>query len=332
MPSVREMVHSARFFFDSVLPQASSATQWTVDKAEKSFRWARYCQDLHDSVISSGLCQELDSALSFESKSSNRPALFNHCNLKKAPILLLEEFLRNFQLSDETMLAVLRGMSCVFTQEEFNSICQQAAERRNLHKEVVELIQKMGDDETLASMKAQLIREDLMTDLSPFIIQSKLEPLTRTASSMQLLLMALNFPSDKRLVETVTSHLELYLEEWRRSCVLSLLGCPVELVRTACCHSSRLHLLWLQCLDRLAANLSPIYFNDGRPHVWQWPQDDHLITDQTCHGLWFSFDQLTRHLRNLLTSTEPDRVVVDTRQFILDQCTSIWLEIQQQLL
>jgi hypothetical protein len=106
----------------------------------------------------------------------------------------------------------------------------------------------------------------------------------------------------------------------------------VELVRIACCHSPELHLIWLQCLDRLAVNLTPIYFDDGRPHVWQWPQDDHLLTDQMCHGLWFSFDQLTRHLRNLLTSTEPDRVAIDTRQFILDQSTSIWLEIQQQLL
>ena len=171
MPFVGEMVHSARFFLDSVLPQASSATQWTVDKAEKSFRWAKYCQDLHDSAFSSGLCQELDRALTFESKSSNRPALFNHCNLKKAPILLLEEFLRNSKLSDETMLAVLRGMSCVFAQEEFNSICQQAAERKHLHKEIVELVQKTSDDVTLTTMKAFLIREDLMTDLTPLVIQ-----------------------------------------------------------------------------------------------------------------------------------------------------------------
>ena len=330
MPCVHELVHSARFFFDSVLPQAFAVNQWTIESAKKSFQWAKYCQDLHDSVTSSGLSQDLERALSAESKTSTRPDLFKRSNMKKAPLLLLEEFSRNTNLSDDTMLSILRGMSHVFTEEEFTTICQEAAERKFLHQEAVDLIQKTGDEETLTTMKSLLIREDLLTDLSPLVVQSKLEPLTLTVSSMELLLSVLSLPNtNTRLIHLITEQLESSLKEWRRSVITSLLGCHYKLLLTACNLSPQLHHQWLQSLSRLASNLTVVYLNNGN-HCWQWPDDDNLLSDQSCQGLWFSMDQLSRHLKILLTPLN-DRVAIETRQFILNQCSCVWLEIQQQI-
>jgi hypothetical protein len=104
MPSVGEMVDRCRVFLVDILPQAAVSVSWTLENTEKAFNWAKYCQDMDDSLAKSGHMQELEKELVRIGEATGKHSVFQRANLRIAPLLLLEEFLRNPDITEESML------------------------------------------------------------------------------------------------------------------------------------------------------------------------------------------------------------------------------------
>nr|CAH0098883.1 unnamed protein product [Daphnia galeata] len=96
--------------------------------------------------------------------------------------------------------------------------------------------------------------------------------------------------------------------------------------------------VWLDILGLLASHLIPVYYT--KDHVWSWPGDDddnvNTLTESRFRGLWFSLDQLVRHMQSLCTppnksNFNEDHVTSEARQFLdrqkqLPGLCSIWME------
>ena len=346
MPSVREIVDRSQIFFVSVLPQAAIAVTWSLDKAEKAFNWAKYCEEMHNTLFESGHLTELDEELLKLAQTNSKPTVFQRANLARAPLLLLEEFLRNPNLSEETMLVIMKAMSNVFPQSKFESICRQAIERKDLHQKAINMIQSSQDSETVSLMKAMILKEDLIRDLSPAVFEPKLDPLLKSVATTELLLTVLKLTSESetvpeaKLCERITRVLESSTKRWlggvgRSQTISALLAVPVSLSRKLCEISPKNFLLsWLDILALLAGHLTPVYY--AKDHVWSWPDDDEE-TDSRFRAMWFSFDQLVRHMQSLLSSSlNEDHVTLEAHKFLdrqkqLPGLCSIWLEVEQRL-
>lgn len=366
MPSVKEMVECAQTFLLDIMPQASVSVPWTVDKAQKAFTWAKYCEDMHQSLDQSGHLKELEEALLAAGSQSGRPSVFQRDHLIRAPLLLLEEFLRNPNLSEDSMVPVMQGMSKVFSPDKFQSLCREAVDRKALHQKAINLIQSVGDAETISSVKAMILKEDLLQDLEPGKFQSKLDPLLKSVSTTELILTVLNLSCqcealpEVKLTQLITRGMEQSVKNWldgrgQTQTISALLAVPVMLSRKLCEISPNFLQSWLDVLALLAGHLTPLYY--AKEHVWSWPDDDEsavptscasVPTDSRFRALWFSFDQLVRHMQSLyssggrncsshiLPSLNEDHVTSAARQFLdrqkqLPGLCSIWLEVEQRL-
>jgi hypothetical protein len=127
------------------------------------------------------------------------------------------------------------------------------------------------------------------------------------------------------------------------------LAVPVVLSRKVCEMSPDFLHSWLDILGLLASHLIPVYYSQD--HVWSWPGDDddnqggvgQSSSDSRFRGLWFSLDQLVRHMQSLCTPPpapsigfNEDHVTLEARQFLdrqkqLAGLCSIWMEVEQRL-
>ena len=360
MPSVGEMVDRSRVFLVDILPQAAVSVTWTLEKAEKAFNWARYCEEMHDSLVKSGHIKELEKALVEIGESTGKLSIFQRDNLKKASLLLLEEFLRNPDISEDTMLCVMKAMSSVFPPEKFQAICSSAIERKALYQSAINLIPSGKDSEMVSVMKAMIMKENLLQDLNPVALEAKLDPLLKSVQTTELLLTVLSLASESQtLPEVKLSQLMIAVIETRAknwfentpaagsrysSTISALLAVPVVLSRKVCEMSPDNFLpVWLNILGLLASHLIPVYYT--KDHVWSWPGDDddnvNTLTESRFRGLWFSLDQLVRHMQSLCTppnksNFNEDHVTSEARQFLdrqkqLPGLCSIWMEVEQRL-
>lgn len=351
MPSVSEMVEHSRVFLVDILPKAAVSVSWTLNQAEKAFQWARYCEEMHDSLVESGHLQELDEALAKAGETTGKYVMFRRTILMKAPLLLLEEFLRNPDITEDTMFCVMKAMSNVFPPIKFQELCLSAAKRKALHQNAVALIHLVGDSDAILLVKAMILKEDLMQDLSPGVLEAKLEPLLKSVQMIELLLTVLSLASESetlpevKLSQLIIRVMEMLANNWldqaKESChsrtISGLLAVPVALSRKLCEMSPNFFQSWLKILALLASHLTPIYYE--KDHVWSWPENDE--TSNRFRGLWFSFDQLFRHMQSLWSppASSPlneDHVTSEARQFLerqkqLPGLVSIWMEVEQRL-
>lgn len=365
MPSIGEMVEGSRIFLVEILPQASTGVKWTLDKAEKAFNWAKYCEEMHTSLSESSHLKELDEALVKAGEVSGKPTLFARDKLAKAPLLLLEEFLRNPHLKLDSMMIVMQALCRVYPQSKFESLCRSAIDRKSLYTSAINYIQSSRDPDTISIMKAMIVKEDLLQDLNPSVLQAKLDPLLKSVPNAELLLTVLSLATDAgtrpeaKLAEMITRMMESSAKSWldgtsRSQTVAALLAVPVSLSRKLCRLSSNFLQSWLDILALLAGRLTPIYYD--KDHVWSWPDDDELSNDNRFRGLWFSFDQLVRHMQSLCSSSSTNAITTNTasatrcvpsglnedhvtsealqfldRQKQLPGLCSLWMEVEQRL-
>jgi hypothetical protein len=368
MPSVGEMVDRCRVFLVDILPQAAVSVSWTLENAEKAFNWAKYCQDMDDSLAKSGHMQELEEELVRIGEATGKHSVFQRANLRIAPLLLLEEFLRNPDITEESMLWVMKAMSNVFPPEKFQAICSSAVERKSLYESAISLIQSGKDSQTVSVMKALIMKEDLLRDLNPVTLEAKLDPLLKSVQTTELLLTVFSLTCEGRtlpevrLGQLMIQAIETRARNWLENCapgvvgggrpsatISALLAVPVVLSRKVCEMSPDFLRSWLDILGLLASHLIPVYYSQD--HVWSWPGDDddnqggvgQSSSDSRFRGLWFSLDQLVRHMQSLCTPPpapsigfNEDHVTLEARQFLdrqkqLAGLCSIWMEVEQRL-
>lgn len=346
MPTVKKLVETSQVFLLDVLPKASSSVAWDKDTCVKAFRWSDYCEQMHHSIVSSDSLEDLNRALASASRKSTRPSAFLSRNLEKAPVLLLEEFLRNPHLSDEMMLLVVNSMSEVFPPPKFLSLCEEVTERKAIYHKAISLVQENSKSETMTEMKALILRKDLLLDLTPSTLLEKLNPLMKTVSLMELLLTVFSLSlvdteesPERQLCKHIIGMMESLVGQWLRGeskgyTIAPLTAAPVKLTRKLCESSCNFLELWLKCLGSLADRLTVVFYS--KDHVWSWPDDDMLDGKEARYqGLWFSFDQLVHHMQSLLLSANEDDVALKGRQYIssrmqLPNC-SLWLQVEQRL-
>lgn len=344
MPTVRKLVESSQVFLLDILPKASSSMAWNEETCVRAFRWSEHCEQMYRSIVSSNRLEDFDCAFAAAGRKSTRPSVFLSSNLEKAPVLLLEEFLRNPHISDETMLLVIKAMSAVFPPSKFHSLCEEVIERKAIYHRAISFLQEKS--ETIMQMKALILKEDLLLDLSPNTLQQKLDPLMKTVPLMELLLtvfsLLLTSPEEspeKQLCQYITKMMESLVEKWLRGelkgyTIAPLMAAPVKLTRKLCESSCNFLELWLECFGLLGSRLTVVFYS--KDHVWSWPDDDVLdVKDVRYQGLWFSFDQLVHHMHSLLLSVNEDDVVLKGRQYLssriqLPNC-SLWLQVEQRL-
>ena len=244
---------------------------------------------------------------------------------KKGPVLLLEEFLRNPGIGEKDLLTVFKGMSLALDPDEFEESCGCVQSRKNIHQSAIALIQ--SDPEAVVSAQAAILKMDLQ--LQDPLPQRWIPLFRRVETAEMVLTFVADGDKDDPLDSSVARWIGTTLNGWMDSgsdgwLVGTLLAVPVALSRRILSiHGDTLLPSWLRMLDRLAGLLIP-----------EEPERD-------C-GLWFSFDQLARHVRSLLSSSsagsiDPDRVTMAVGHFLNDKWRtadancSIWLQIQLRL-
>jgi len=337
MPSLKKLVDASIVFLSDILPKASVSMAWTTDCYVKAFRWSNYCEQLYHSMISSGSLEVFSAALLAAGHSSR--------NLENASVVLLEEFLRNPNLSDESMLTVFRAMSKVFPAPRFRLLCEAAAQRKVIYCRAASFVQESRDSETITLTKALILKEDLLLDLNPPVLHQKLDPLTKNVGSMELLLTVLSLsskgqekPPERQLFGSTVKAMESLVQKWlageSKGCTIApLMAAPVKLTRKVCESSKDFAQSWLECIGLLASRLTVVFYSQD--HVWSWPQADDDSKDHRYQGLWFSFDQLVYHMQSLLSVADEDAVALRARQYLagrmqLANC-SVWLQVEQRL-
>ena len=346
MPTVKKLVETSRVFLLEVLPKASASTAWNEDTCVKAFRWSEHCEQMYDVVVSSDRLEDLERAFAAAGQKTARPSVFLSRNLGKASVLLLEEFLRNPHLSDETMLLVLKAMSVVFPPSKFRWLCEEVTERKAIYHKAISMAQENCELEAITQMKALILKEDFLLDLNPYSLRPKLEPLMKTVPLMELLLTVFSLSLsgnekslERQLCRQIIQMMESLLNEWLRGetkgyTIAPLMAAPVKLTRKVCENSSNFLKSWLECFGLLGARLTVVFYS--KDHVWNWPDDDVPDAEGARYrGLWFSFDQLVHHMHSLLLSANEDDVVLKARQYLssrmqLPNC-SLWLQVEQRL-
>ena len=340
---MRDLVGVADTFLSDVLPQAAVSVSWDITTVEKAFRWALHAEEMHIALKEEGKLAELEEALAQRGRECEKPSLYRSSNLEKATIVLFEEFLRNPNLSDEDIFRVCKGMSKQLDPPQFQEICEQVAERKNVYHQTVDLIQTNQDVEAVTLMKAMILKEDLMINLDSQVLKNKLDPLLKTLPTLEILLTVLGLAhksehvADTCLSVQIVEVFEALVDNWLRGTgkghtIAALLAAPVKLTRQVAEISSSFQELWQDCLGRLASRLNPVYYAED--HVWTWP-DEYDPDDVTFRGLWFSFDQLQRQFQSLLTPYD-DHVGRKCLQFLAQRQQSIagcsiWLEVEQRV-
>lgn len=290
MSSLEERKRNLKIFSDEVLPKASCASSWTVVKAEKAFKWALYCRNFKE--------------------------------MKRAPLLLLEEFLRNPHLTEEAFVNVMRAAAKVFSPEELQCILQDAIDRKAIYHNTVQLVQQ---SESVNVVKASILKQNVATN------GSTIYPLLQSTYSLELLLESPDETVDRSIHQALETALKDWLDRGTRPNILAaLLAVPIRLSRAAFLKSPKLLEHWLDCLGQLAGRFEAIYYNDGE-HCWNWPDEDESAG--RFRGIRFSFDQLVRHFQSLFSGKDCVKTKAD-QYLALAHCwpvCSVFLEVQQRL-
>lgn len=346
MPSLEKMSADADTFLSEILPKASVSSQWNQKAIDQALCWASFAEELHTSAKNTGRLSELDQILERRGLDSGKTLLYRSSNLEKATMLLLEEFLRNPKLLDESFLSICKSARRNMDESSFQEMLLQIVERKQVYQQAVHLVQNSQDSAAITSTKAMILKEDLLADLSR--LKSKLDPLLKSAPTLEIVLMVLaltadsNQVSDVKLRTLIVEAIESLVEDWlhglaKPHTVAALLAAPVKLTRQISQVSVAFQASWHNCLARLASNLKPAYYSGE--HAWNWPssEDHDDVVDglsPQLHGVWFSFDQLYRHFQCLTSMAddvgERSRQFLSQRQQSAADC-SIWMEIEQRL-
>jgi len=307
MPSREELAKNISCFLDQILPKASSSTSWTLPNARKAFRWAQFCQKLYQSLSPEEL-----------------KLLDRHLPIPDAPLLLLEEFLRNTDLPDSGFQIVIQGACEVFSVEELSELFKRAISRKAVYSNAIALIQQ-EDDSLINQIRASLIKQDISEN-------DQIQPLLQSSSSLELLLLSLD---GSQQTPKILDSLETALKDWldrgiRPNLIGAMLAVPVGLSRSAFLKSSSLFGAWLDCLNLIAGQFVPVYYEAGESS-WRWPEEEDRIPRFS--GLSCSLDQLIRQFESFLK--EKDSVKEAAEKFLADDAhfwpaSSVWLEIGQR--
>ena len=317
MPSIEQ---TAQTFFSEILPKASSTSAWDPKKAGRAFRWAQLCTKLCEDVPDTTLKSKM----------------------AKAPLLLVEEFLRNSQLQDQTFLVVLQAAGEVFGPDRLSQILQTCLDRKSAYSDAIQLVQQQSDS---TDIKAAILLQDLLKVFFLFVLNgrpifnvfllrwqedarkldSRIQSLLDSVATVELLLTVVTLPvttdQEAELGARIRTNVEATLTDWldfgiRSNVVAALLAVPVRLTR-------RMGLrVWLDCLADLAGRLEP-----DRYGSFAWPE---CSEDETKYrGIRFSLNQLGRHFdRNGQDNSSVDEFLSARVQSAAPGC-SVWFQLQQ---
>lgn len=313
MTSMRDVVNGVRVLFTEIFPQAANSTGWSREQAERAFGWARHCEDLSSSPSTA---ERLDLALLEAGLETGRPSLFARQNVAHAPLLLLEEFLRNSGLGHEALTDILKGMAGVFGEDRFRSLTAEAKRRKALYQDAVKMVQTNDNSEAITLAKAMLLKEYLMKDMTLQVFQKKVEPLVVNVQHLKLLLLIVEKSadghnvSDTLLASMIAEHLEALIESWldghsSSSFIKALLASPESLIRRACSLSEALLDSWLKALAFLGSQLKQV--GSGRDRQWKWPENSDDSVGPSLRGVTFTYEQLTLHVQFLLSKSPVDK-------------------------
>lgn len=333
------MANRARVLFTEIFPQAAQGTDWSREQAKKAFTWAKHCEESYPSMIS--CLEDLDLALLETALETGQFTCFTRSNIASAPLLLLEEFLRNTNLSNEALTNILKGMADVFPEHRFRQLTSEAKQRKALYQETIKVVQANENSEAITQSKAMMVKQYLLRDLNMY--KDRVGPLLTNSQNLELLLTIVQSSSQEEqvagnlLASMILEQLETVIQEWLNgksasSTINALLTSPVGLLRACFVQSETLLDLWLKVISLLASHLEQI--GSGRRREWRWPEEsraNHLS------GFCFSYQELVRHFQCYIQENNEDTVTKQASKFLSDQQSLkqnnclLWVDVELSL-